>query len=79
MTETRRAVHAFVTDSAYAAWKLYAEEAGVSVTALVEAIGQEWAAVAATGQNMADFRPELVSAARRIDVLNRQRKGAERM
>jgi len=68
-----------VTDSAYAAWKLYAEVAGVSVTALVEAIGQEMAAASADGQNMADYRPELVLAARRIDALNRQRKGSRRM
>ncbi len=77
MREQRRAIHAYVTNEAFEAWHRYAREAGVSVSGLIEAIGTEFAAVGATGQDMGEHRPELIKAARRVDAGNR-RRGADR-
>ncbi len=77
MAEQRRAIHAYVTDEAFEAWRHYATEAGVSVSGLIEAIGTEFAEAAAAGQDMGAYQPDLLKAARRVDAGNR-RRGADR-
>ena len=73
MTDDRKAIHAYVTDIAKDAWEEFAACQGVSVTGLIEALGQE---LAEEDPESDDRRP-WVKAARRIDVERRKRKYAQ--
>jgi hypothetical protein len=72
MTEQRQALHAYLTDTAHAAWQSLAEENGVSVTGLLEALGLELA------EEMEDTDPDemrraWVKAGRKVDAQRRRR------
>jgi hypothetical protein len=68
-----RALHAYLSTEAHERWHVFAEEQGVSMTALLETMGVELP----VGDD--DLRPEWqsrVRAARKIDAQRRRRGGA---
>jgi hypothetical protein len=73
MAETRKAIHAFLTPAAHEAWHDVAAENGVSVSALIEALAQDWA----QRKQGDDFDlPEIEAlsrSARKIDAARRRR------
>lgn len=69
----RLAIHAYVSEEAFYAWRDFADEAGMSVTSVVEAIGQvirddpeDWDRIAEA--------LNLIKKGRRIDA-DRRRRG----
>lgn len=73
-TETRHAIHAYITEPNHTAWHDYAAEQGVSMSALLEALGEQLRDGAGlTTTNMAV--EALIKAARRIDSDRRRRGG----
>lgn len=77
MTE-RQALHAYLSEQAHKAWQDFAEHNGVSVTGLLEAIGQELIVEIKEAGGEADEidnRRALVKAGRKIDA-ERRRRGA---
>jgi len=68
----RQALHAYLSETAHAAWVTFAEENGVSVTGLLEALGMdistELLALDADG-----LRQPWVRTARKIDAERRRR------
>jgi hypothetical protein len=75
MAETRKAIHAYVSEDAHSSWELFAEENGVSVTGLIEALGHAIAREIATTRDPTDVRQGWVKEARRVDALRRKRTG----
>ena len=73
MAETRKAIHAFLTPASHEAWHDVAAENGVSVSALIEALAQDWA----ERKQGDDFDlPEIEAlsrSARKIDAARRRR------
>lgn len=69
MTESRKALHAYVSDVAHEQWHGFAAEQGVSVSAMLEVLGGEL-------ENSGDRYHQLVVAARRIDAARRRRRRA---
>jgi hypothetical protein len=63
----RRAIHGYVTPDCHASWHDTAELAGVSVSAILEAIGPFLPEI------LAD-RPQIVRVARGVDAANRRRR-----
>lgn len=68
----RQAIHAYVSLEAQAGWVALAEENGVSVTSLIEALGLELRAEIKEAGD-ADIRVPWVKAARKIDASRRRR------
>ncbi len=62
-------LNAILTADSHAGWQRVADEQGVSVRALVEVFGLELAAAEDTDT----YRPDLILAARRLDVERRRR------
>jgi|688.fasta_scaffold06002_13 hypothetical protein len=67
MSSERRAIHAYLSPEAHESWRNFADENGVSVSALLEAY-------AALLQDLGDDgRKAIVGAARMIDSARRRR------
>lgn len=77
MAEQRRALHAYLTDEAHDTWHRVADEAGVTLSGLVEALAMDFAEIPpdGTGDGSGYPRwPEIVRSARRIDAQRRRRR-----
>ncbi|MCU0270399.1 MAG: hypothetical protein MUF83_17375 [Acidimicrobiales bacterium] len=72
MAGSRKAIHAYLTQEAHDSWHDVAAEHGVSVSALLEAIGQFWTE-SSNGDGAQLQRDALVKQARRIDADRRRR------
>jgi hypothetical protein len=70
--EARSALHAYLSDEAHQAWANFSEDNGVSVTALLEALGLELHAEM-TAIDADELRQPWVKTARRIDAERRRR------
>lgn len=76
-TEDRRALHAYLSEEAHAAWQGFAEENGTSVTGLLEELGRQLdEEIAAAGGDAASVRQDWVKGARKIDAQRRRRGGS---
>lgn len=64
MAESRKAVHAFLSDEAHEAWHEFAAENGVSVSALLEVLPKQFTGKVAT---------TVVKQARTVDAARRRR------
>ncbi len=64
MSEDRKAIHAAVSSGCHDAWHDFAAEEGVSVSALLEVMGEDLASVTTD---------QLVGQARRVDAERRRR------
>jgi hypothetical protein len=74
VTEERAALHAYLSQDAHRAWQQLAEENGVSVTGMLEAIGMVIKAEIYANDGDADgVRRDWVKAGRKIDALRRRR------
>lgn len=74
MAPTRKAIHAYLSPDAHDAWHDFAAENGVSVSGLLEAIANEWAARLARGEQALPDEERLVKTARKVDADRRRRK-----
>jgi hypothetical protein len=68
----RQALHAYLSQEAHAAWMMFAEENGVSVTGLLEALGLE-IDVELAAIDAHEVRQSWVRRARKIDAERRRR------
>ncbi len=68
MAESRKALHAYVSDAAHEQWHGFAAENGVSVSAVLEVFGSEL--TSSSGGRYLD----VVTAARGIDAARRRRR-----
>lgn len=71
---TRPSLHAYLSDEAHDAWQVFAEENGVSITGLVEALGQDLL-LGMRKEGATEIRQDWVKDARRIDAARRRRGG----
>ena len=72
--ERYRAVHAYLSDAGHATWLEVATEYGVSVSGLIEAMGNDLQQP--TDERILAARlPDLVARARRVDADRRRRRG----
>ena len=69
----RNALHAYLDDVAHEAWQMFATENGVSVTALLEALGLQLAQEMEKTGDACEVRQGLVKQARRVDADRRRR------
>jgi hypothetical protein len=76
MTEQRQALHAYLSDEAWNAWRLFSEENGVSTTGLLEALGLELADQL-DDIEADELRQPWVKAGRKIDGIRRRRGGQQ--
>ena len=77
MAEQRRALHAYLSDEAHETWHRIADEAGVTLSGLVEALAVDFATVPPDGTGDGHGHPrwaDVVRAARRIDAQRRRRR-----
>jgi len=72
MTQERQAIHAYLSDEAFEAWRILAEENGVSVTGVLEAMGLMLKAELAVA-DATDVQQEWIRAGRKIDAMRRRR------
>lgn len=79
----RKALHAYVSDESHSAWHEYAEEEGVSVSALLEVVGDD-IRIALESERSIDRDPvrsplaAMVKRARKIDARRRRRVNSRR-
>jgi hypothetical protein len=73
MAEERQALHAYLSDESWAAWRHFSEENGVSVTGLLEALGLELLEEIGEAGGADEIRQPWVKAGRKIDGLRRRR------
>jgi hypothetical protein len=73
--EDRRAIHAYLSETAHAAWQELSESAGVSITGMLESLGVELAEEMANnpGVDAEDLRKDWVKAGRKVDARRRRR------
>lgn len=69
----REAIHAYLSEEAHGAFQTFAEENGVSVTGLLEALGLELMAELSMSSSSTDVRQDWVKRARKIDAERRRR------
>ena len=74
LSNDRRALHAYLSETAHSAWQHYSEENGVSVTGLLESLGLTLADEMEE-TDPEDLRRPWIKAARRIDADRRKRGG----
>lgn len=74
MAPERRALHAYLSPEAHDAWHDFAAEQGVSVSGLLEAIGEDLVDVTKKGGKPRKEHLLLVDAARKIDAARRRRR-----
>lgn len=73
----RQALHAYLSEIAHRAWQAFAEENGVSVTGLLEALGVDLAEkIKAAGDDATDIEQDWVKRGRKIDAQRRRRGGS---
>lgn len=72
MAEERKALHAYLSDESWDAWRHFSEENGVSVTGLLEALGLELAEEL-EDSDADELRRPWVKAGRKIDGVRRRR------
>ena len=72
----RQALHAYLSEGAHQAWQTFAEENGVSVTGLLEALGVQLADEIKEVGDAADIRQDWVRQGRKIDAQRRRRGGS---
>jgi hypothetical protein len=73
----RQALHAYLTSGSHATWQHFAEENGVSMTGLLEAMAQTLATeIESVDGDSTQVRPDWVKAGRQIDAGRRRRGGA---
>lgn len=81
MAADRQALHAYLSPAAHDTWQMFADENGVSMTGLLEALAHEIAVdidkAEADGGDATDIRQDWAKAARKIDA-QRRRRGGER-
>jgi hypothetical protein len=73
MAETRKAIHAFLTPASHEAWHDFAAEAGVSVSAIIEAMAVDWRERREGDSYELPELDALARDARRIDAQRRRR------
>jgi len=73
MADSRKAIHAFLTPSSHEAWHDVAAENGVSVSALIEALAQDWAERKDGDEYDLPELETLSRGARRVDAARRRR------
>lgn len=78
VAEETRALHAYLSVDAHAALHRFADENGVSLTGLMEALGNDLADEMAAGADPMDLRQDWVRYARKIDAQRRRRGGGAR-
>lgn len=81
MRDRRRRIAGDVSDDAYAGWRAFSSEFGVSVAALLEVFGLragEWIANGLTLDGLPVSTGQIVRDAKALDVARRQRAGIER-
>ena len=71
MASDRRALHAYLSKDAHKAWHSFAASHGVSVSALLEALGQELET--ASDPSLPVGSADLVASARSVDAERRKR------
>lgn len=72
---SRKALHAYVSDDAHDNWHNFAAEQGVSVSAILEALAPELDMKASiTHQELGDRLNMVVKSARKIDADRRRRR-----
>lgn len=76
MPEERQALHAYLSEQAHTAWQTFAEENGVSVTGLLEALGVTLSDEIDAAGDAADIRQDWVKQGRKIDAQRRRRGGS---
>ena len=72
MADERQAIHAYISDEAWAAYRHFSEENGVSTTGLLEALGLELAEELETTEPD-ELRQAWVKAGRKVDGARRRR------
>jgi hypothetical protein len=72
MTQERQAIHAYLSEESFEAWRILAEENGVSVTGILEAMGLMLKAELAVS-DATEIQREWVKAGRKIDAIRRRR------
>ncbi|MBI2798322.1 hypothetical protein HYX70_03450 [Candidatus Saccharibacteria bacterium] len=68
---TKKPLHAYLSKKAHDAWQEASDEAGVSMSALLEAIGLSWAEKPPTED--AEWFDAIAGRARKIDTFRRRR------
>lgn len=71
-TEERRAIHCYVEPDTYEAWHDFCIDEGISVTALIQVLGDELAVVLGPRSPMG---PTVIRQARRVAAARRRRRG----
>lgn len=74
MADSRKAIHAYLSPDAHDGWHDFAAEHGVSVSALLEAIAEDWAARIDAGETASPDREQLARVARQVDAARRRRR-----
>lgn len=72
-SKERKQLNVAISKDAYEAWQTFARQRGVSMTALIEAIGQTLAVVIGQGIELPEMGEGIVAQAREIDAENRRR------
>jgi hypothetical protein len=75
MGSIREAIHAYLSEEAHSAFMAFAEENGVSVTGLLEALGLELSVELGMSSDATDIRQDWVKRGRKIDAARRRRGG----
>lgn len=73
MGDQREAIHAYLSLGAHGAYQTFAEENGVSVTGLLEALGLELSVELGMSSDATDIRQDWVKRGRKIDAERRRR------
>lgn len=68
----RNAIHAYLSDDAREGWEVFSEEAGTSITALLEVLGCDLNHEL-SNQGIPAFRKEWIRLARKVDSRRRKR------
>lgn len=75
MPENHYPLHAYLSEKAQQAWKDFAEGNGVSVSGLLEGLGQQLSEEIESSGDAADIRQDWVKQGRKIDSARRRRGG----
>jgi hypothetical protein len=74
VAESRKAIHAYLSPDAHDAWHDFAAEQGVSVSALLEALAEDWATRPDWDDTAPSDREQLARVARQVDAARRRRR-----
>ncbi len=73
MTDTRKAIHAYVTNDAHEQWQSFAADAGVSVSAMLEVLGSSLPSTKFPTREPEIEMTDLIRNARKVDAQRRRR------